>query len=898
MQCIWRRCARHTLHALPAHSKALRSTFSRSFRALSTSFDLNSSTSPSLPPTPSIPTPNSSSQSFLTPAQISLAASQAVRLSIANSDLSDAFLIVNSIRYAGLGDRRTSILKFSGIRDLKQFRASAVPFDSNVSPRLSSHALLHGLIRVGLSKKAGNLAQQMIESGIRIRSKTLETVFQAITHPSPNTGNITSPLLLKSSLEDSNILTLKHAMTNHHSTKFALRLLYLARRHRQKRTSNMFRTLMTLCVINGEIIIASLLFGIMVRDWQARMLQSSIKPDPSSPGPILTTQNETGVPVWYDRQAAFPSESCLHPMLDAIDQTLSSDATDEGSQLYIRTALQALANIAVLLDEKRIPFQSISPIIRSLSACPRAPDKVWVPDKAGQPERVEAYSYFHDVLGRLTNDLPTRNYLHPVPSPKTSMLPAMDRYGYNNLLQYALRHRRSGILAEKILHHMTIERIPPLKPDQATSTILLRNGTLLRRCEIVDKALNLMRDDQDVTRMDTIRRAVERGDNHTITTTITHLTSTGRPDVVVELLSIIFPGFLRPSDQAVRDGEFPDPAKRKQVKYPKPLKHAVKLGPYVSSNQAVRDGEFADPAKRKKVKFPKQLKHAVKLGPYVFTSILNALQKIGRTGLTERVWKLAKDAEQASWKVDSDPDANFTPWCLPIHAYTIMIKLYAAEASRGSVNNNLDDEARKARHARQGVIGWGQFHPLVPRTSNLRGALGRDQGLAVYHSVQTAAQRIPEDFVIKHSLQLPKPDAYFFNAILDIVGRHSYMRPRRQRGRQALKKHQVKQAKLDYAHHGALSKVWDLTLLEIGKDMMQAGFAIPLGFQHLFVGRLPLGAKKSPPENKRIPYAFPRKEVKGSRSLYRIPTTKTKGCSRSWNCSDPRSFRRQSQVNM
>ncbi|KIK07644.1 hypothetical protein K443DRAFT_168386 [Laccaria amethystina LaAM-08-1] len=860
MQCIWRRCAKHALHASPAHSKALRSTFSRSFCALSTSFDRNLLTSHSPPPTPSISTPNSSSQSFLTPAQISLAASQAVRLSIANNDLPDAFLIVNSIRYAGLGDRQSSILKFSGIRDLKRFKASVVPFDSNVSPRLSSHALLHGLIRVGLSKKAGNLAQQMIESGIRIRSRTLEAVFQAITHPSLITGNITSPLLLKSSLENSNILTLKPAMANHHGTKFALRILHLARQKRQKRTSNMFRTLMTLCVINGEIIIASLLFGIMVRDWQARMLESSIKLDPSSPGPIVTTQNELGLPAWYDRQAAFPPESCLHPMLDTIDQTLSSDATDEGSQLYIRAALQALANIAVLLDEKRIPFESISPIIRSLSACPRAPDKVWVPDKAGRPEQVEAYSYFHDVLGRLTNDLPTRNYLHPVPSPKTSMLPAMDRYSYNSLLQYALRHRRSGILAEKILRHMTVERVPPLKPDEATSTILLRNGTLLRRSEVVDKAWNLMRDDQDATRMDTIHRAVERGDNHTITTTITHLTSTGRPDVVIDLLPVIFPGLLLPSDQAARDREPTDPAERKKV-------------------------------------YLKLLKHAVKLGPYVFTSILNALQKIGRTGLTERVWKLAKDAELASWWVDLDPEAKFTPWCLPIHAYTIMIKLYAAEASRGSFNNNLDDEARKARHARQGVIGWGRPQPLVPQTSNLRDALGRDQGLAVYHSVQTAAQRIPDDLIINHSLQPPKADAHFFNAILDIVGRHSYMRPRRQRWRQALKKHQVKRAKLHYAHRGALSNVWDPTLLEIGKDMIQAGFAIPLGFQHLFVGRLPLGAEKPSPDIKRIPYAFPR-EVKGSRSLYRIPTTKTKGSPMTWKCSDPRSFRRQPQVNM
>ena len=55
-----------------------------------------------------------------------------------------------------------------------------------------------------------------------------------------------------------------------------------------------------------------------------------------------------------------------------------------------------------------------------------------------------------------------------------------------------------------------------------------------------------------------------------------------------------------------------------------------------------------------------RLHRAASLGPDFFVAVLNALCKAGKTGLTERVWLLAKQAERISWVAGDIP-----PWFLP-----------------------------------------------------------------------------------------------------------------------------------------------------------------------------------------------------------------------------------------
>ncbi len=83
----------------------------------------------------------------LSAAQVSRAAAQAVRLSIQEGNYGDALYVVNSACHSVL----------QGPLDGAAPRASQlqpIQFGCAVSPRLSAHSFLHGLIRAGYAKKA------------------------------------------------------------------------------------------------------------------------------------------------------------------------------------------------------------------------------------------------------------------------------------------------------------------------------------------------------------------------------------------------------------------------------------------------------------------------------------------------------------------------------------------------------------------------------------------------------------------------------------------------------------------------------------------------------------------------------------------------------------------------
>jgi hypothetical protein len=249
-------------------------------------------------------------------------------------------------------------------------------------------------------------------------------------------------------------------------------------------------------------------------------------------------------------------------------------------------------------------------------------------------------------------------------------------------------------------------------------------------------------------------------------------------------------------------------------------------------------------------------------GPVVFTCLLNALQKAGRTGLAEKVWRWARMVERMSWTVKVK--WQLRPWCLPVLAYTIMIKLYAEEAKKAHFYGKEVDRRTSAtihkpspfsRHVK--VIGWGgnSIHGVgFPETDDTltRSAMGRYCGMRMYRSMRNSAEAIHEKIselqnkgvpihINKRELEIPKSDARFFNAILDIVGRHPHAAPRRVRRGPGHYRRQYHRKYLDYVCRGTLEWPPHPDLLEIGRDMMAAGFEIPLLFQKFFVGRPEVG---------------------------------------------------------
>ena len=785
----------------------------------------------------------------LSSAELSRAAARAVRISIQNGNLADAYLIVNSVRYAGVLHTASEL---PGIDSMEHFRSVALAFTSDVSPRLPSHALLHGLLRHGMPDKASSLAEQMMSAGINVRCKTLEVIFDSLAEMSSAdsaTGRGLPPTAF--ALENSDVLTLNLSMTSDRATQFALRLLYLARKSRQRRSHNMFKTLITLCVINGEIILASLLFGYMLRDWQARELQNS------------------DVPSHYDTPR--PVHNRMKAICELADSALAEDRKDEHVQLQFKSALQALANLAHLLDRRLIPFSNITPILHSLSNCPRTSAKVWVPDENGVPQYIEAYPYFHEVLERLIHSLPRHSPRHdPVslPHSKDDMMIPMARATYHSLLHYALRHRQSLSLAETLIDHMSHIREPPLEPDNITKNIVMRSQQLLRRHNITGGLLfELARPMATQTHSasvsdsspppDDLCSLANTRDNYALSMQIAHLTATNRVKAVVQAIPSLLPGLTLSFYPQGKEDMTPEQVKRIQMNYR-------------------QDG----------------LQRAVELGPIVLTAILNALQKDGRTAYAEKVWLWAKEAETLSWSLIRNE--RIEPWCLPVSTYTIMIKVYAAEAGKQPGKNDA------------GLVrGWGRNTLRIKRkrsgrfvankhwkkTPRLRSNLGRRKGLLVYGSLWTNANKIrkrlldlqSQDVPVllrKRQLEIPRPDIRFFNSVLKIVGKRKNMAPRRILYGKSHYARLIRKTRARYIRGGRLPlPPPDPALVEVANDMKTNCIPVPLLFQKLLIGRWDGAASTKIDRRDRRPFAAESELKKGALEevgITTIPVVHTK----------------------
>ncbi|KAF8883428.1 hypothetical protein BD779DRAFT_1539894 [Infundibulicybe gibba] len=645
MQCIWSKTANRALGnilRLPPAPRTRINISSTIDTRLASTFPVEAQLKPRyfegnsgpLTPPPSLTEP-----------QLSRAASQAVRLSIQNGALEDAYYIVNSLRYSVLREDEDKVTKekIAGLRvSLSGFEAAALHMGRSVSPRLASHALLHGLIRLGLAKKASRLSSVMMASGIQLRSATLEAIIHNLvpTHPSPRTQSPTPPF--PSAQE---VLKLRPPMVQHEGARLALQLVVLARRSRHRRTSGMFGTLICACLINGEIIVASLIFGLIVKDYQLRKsLATRLAPTnaPSdNPEPTKTMKRIQARFNHLQMENLFPPKSSMYSIVSSIERTLSTDGEGEAYNVSIHSALQALANLALLLDRRQIPFGEIAPLIRALYNCPKTKHEVWIVDPNG-------LQLFPRGFATARRQLPKKT------SSSSLRVPSLDLSSYNSLLHYVLRHRLSPSLADKTLHHMVKERHKPLYPDTVTYNILIRSGTLLRTNGVAGEALQLLYQSQErlpnrLLKPPEAQRhifdpeeeplrslSVSPGlsglkiDAYTITSHVKYLVSTGSPRAVLafvrDVLRVLDTGTSGQTDRASRDS---------------------------------------------------QLRLVVTEGPYIFTAILDTLHKSEEWELAERIWGYAKRAERKSW--DARPGSNTKPWYLPEHAYTSMLQCYFTE---------------------------------------------------------------------------------------------------------------------------------------------------------------------------------------------------------------------------
>lgn len=845
-----------------------------------------SPTQAALQPCPPPRTPNLL-QSPLPPQRLSILAAKAVRLACNSGAFRDAHFIISSLHASNRANApppEPIKLPF-----MPAFQFTPITFDKPISPRLSAHVMLHHIIRNDSPLKAYQTAQILIKRGILLRQATLLKVTNALLQASPTVFSVLkergasmfrSPRFLPDNLP------INPDAVEDNGLRFALMLLLKARENRRQCSDRAFEALVNFCLLQGEIIMGSLLFVLLVKDYESKAQKAQeIKARITEQEKCQGAASPQLIDRWKELiRTRIPSKRLLKAITQQCEEDLSDGSQDR------EDALQALAHLAGLIDSRSMPFSDISHLLRVLYSCPKLPDTV-VRVEGNSEQAINAYQYFHHVIFRLLQNLPTRNGKEPPAKHKGErihVMPPLSRETYNSLVHYALRHRLSVSLARDILHHMEHVRRPTLKPDITTYNIIIRSGTLLRRNDIVSFAVAELRklkqnsnhgivvspgtphqhprpnsSSHSLSELLAVSPASSNttADMYTLTSYITHLTSTGNPHVVASILFRVLPELAIVDHPAWGDN-------------PPSAPERIMMARRARQERIYR---------------------AVSLGPHFFTSVLNALCKAGKTGLAERVWLLAKQAEKISWLKGGNEGLEIVEgWCLPVQAYTIMVQVYAAEARKGlGARTRLSAASLETRDhkwqprtdGKNKVKGWAHYvlaKDKIASRHRSRRTLGLRMGVVLYRSMFRAARDIYDTLIrivpgARPRVYNLQPDARFFNAVLETFGRQPAMKRRAVRTRPAHWRQKERKAMMRYSRRGNVLRHRNPFLQRVVHGMLNAGFEVPMAYRRLFLGTWLYASMHRPgiPVANRQPLAFP---LPKTRFLpHALPTHKERG---------------------
>ena len=839
----------------------------------------------------------SAATAHLTDAQVSRVAARAVRLCIREGDFGDALYVVNSACHSVLRDPLHPEEQNDSSSKLQP-----IAFGRPVSPRLAAHAFLHGLVRKGYALKAQTYSKLMVQAGIPIHRRTLEAVIASVRTSSsfvPRFGPFARVVPRRVTGEGQDVLQLQPGMVADPCARAALELLQTARTFGQRRTERMYHVLISTLLMQGEILVATLLFVLLMKDWEVSKMHASTSAEAQQD---WITHEHLGVvspsrSVLHD--PPYPDLKAMGNILDTIDRLFTS-MSDSTSAPALGPTLQSVALFVMLLDTGQLHTHRIASLIRTMYHCPKTDTRVWI-IRDGQLVSVKAYPYFHDVLKRLINSLGD----HPKRPP-----PTLSRRAYNALLTYSLRHQFSPGMATKVLHHMCVKRSPPIAPDTVTYNILLHSGTLLRQLHISEAALTALRSGSQQLGLDTaplnelLQKSASDASAHgshtdpnppahlppsdftaalvrlkteklnlphevaspevvpkvttfTFTSFIGHLTSTGRPEGVVPILFDILPELVL-IDHPATNGVT-----------------ALRLS---------------------KMSRQEALRRAAQHGPYVYSSLINALAKAGEVGLAERVFILGQQAEQAS----QIPSFGVQPWRLSIEAYTSMMQCYARVAhgrlpnhkrSRHYLGTRLLERdlawRPKARHHRQ---GYAQFIYRSQARRRFEGStrrkVSRRNAMLLYRSMMSGGRSLLRQMILSHAsnpMAIPPrkaptggepswfvllPDERFFNAAI-----HLFSRPARRRSSRS------PTAAEGHAQVGTTSMRYSPLLHQLARAIVANGYSIPQRYRSLLVRKWkgPMTVENPRRKPARRPYAFPPVPTDSKQAEVSIPPVKTKG---------------------
>lgn len=817
------------------------------------------------PSAPSMPT-SPFVVGHLSSPQISRVSAAAIRISVARGDTWDGFHLWHSLRWSTHHHRKPGSTSAPQLSFRSPSPFVPIDFGRPVPTRLAAHCLLHSLLRAGETKVAAKLTEQMMADGEELHSSSFGALLSQLNFASSKSPQV--PYDRQRNLTPSRrghlgprILELENVMPTNPFTRIAVRLLNRAREHRWQRTTGMYESVFRACLIQGEILVASLLLALLLKDYQLRHARSRV---PTENVGVQDTMAyiQSKSPEAPSRNLNLLPHFSSHVLYQSVTEFLVEHCTQVEDPLFSETS-QALAILASELDARRIPYATLSKLIKAMYSYPQCRHTVWITLPSGERRLRNAYRYFNEVLLNLLRSFPDQGSLDP----NTGRLPSLNVRSYNALLHYALRCHHSLALANRVLHHMTELRKPPLAPSASTYNILLRSSTLMRRNDIAESVLRILPGQMPDNKAeahsfspDTIQGRKSRIESSptgsqlggrrrfhglledtrgyelniskskellepdviSLTSYMAHLVATGRPDIVANLITRVIPEFNLLEERA-------------------------------SPEEIL-------------ARWPTSVARGVTLGPHFFAVALNALRKAGHWKQAESVWAFARAAEIKALK-----SGVTAPWCLSVHAYTAMLQLYADETKGWHADHTVTCTKRTG-------------HPPRPQDPR-RAESATRKGMRVFRALSLASLKVHDAAVRartegrewKHPPTPPSMDARFYNAALNLVCRRPGMRPCGSHEKSlSWWNRQLGKMRQRFLRTGQRPRGWTPELEEISKSLGNSGYALPIGFRLRFVGREEQVMSQDRTDFGARPYSFGRK-VRGRFAPHRLPTVKRKG---------------------
>ena len=835
----------------------------------------------------------------LRPGQVSRATAQAVRLSMQKGKFGDALYLINSLLESHnpnpSGSPRTKLIQ----SESQVSALTPIDFGQPIPPSLCAHAFLHGLTRNGFGNRAAAYVETFEQCGVRIRPATVSAIIHSLTTSpqSPPIGSYREQgaiyRLRQNGVDGEHVLKLRSDMVSDTCTQAAINLLLHARLLGERRMAQLYGRMINWLLLQGELIAGALFVVLFIKSLEAQRARIET-PDiqtasdaplcPDGGSPFITVQRRD----WF----SLPSSAveCMNTVLDRISLAMDTASLPQAEQDSIGPALQALANLAILLDTGQLPSGKIAKLIRTLSSCPKTDQHVWVLDRTShKPIRVKAYRYFHRVLMRYIHSLTKPDPGWPPPRP-------INVASHNALLYYALRHRLSPALAADVLEHLYLKGGPSAGPTAATYNTLLRAGTLIRRQDITGDVLRAIR---EKTLQAALASENEIKDKGGVRDKGAH------PKVDQEKACASLVAFLRtlparqkcPSPRKefssspennlrslnAKPSEMRTRLAQEPWRVPKSFYHGLAdnmnvnvITDYIS--YAVATGRPRDivnmlfsalpqlaivqhPTWRRsdewrsrrlsKAQRKLYLRQAVRFGPQFFAVLLNALAKTKRTGAAERVWLLAKEAEAASWLPNFAPGVE--PWCLPVAAYTSMMHCYAEEAKRAIKLVRLERAAQNSLLPRsrgssiphsvcKEPSSWASFVTTMrqirkwERRYYWKRRWSGSVATLLHRCMLRAGLGVYESLRVmskkakphsKRKGMLPVPDERFYNEALNLFSRGLSTAPRPRRTNPRYWRARMRFAWRRFTTRGEKAQTWTPVLQMIAQDLVEAGLPVP-----------------------------------------------------------------------